>query len=202
MILRIDSPDLHDLNERLKWLPRKDDDFPFYQAHTTIAYLKRGAGKKYKNLVTGLEGVSLEFNVLKFSDLDGGKTDIKLEKSFKDHLIQKSLDSIQESSKVRLVVNPNKLRNLLLRLKKARTGEKLFPFKFNNSIEWVKAVPEGLVAKGKQADKGDDILVKSGLIAKVVAVGRDGVLTKDGSGNKYKVLHKDIQVIVRKNKSF
>lgn len=42
----IDSPDLNKLNEKFKSLPYTSD-FPDYKAHCTIAYLKKGMGKKY-----------------------------------------------------------------------------------------------------------------------------------------------------------
>jgi len=81
LVFRIDSPDLNLLNEKLKQLPH-EDTYPFYQPHSTIAYLKRGLGKKYVNLVTGLEGEEIEFDTIKFSDKDYKKVSIDLEKAF------------------------------------------------------------------------------------------------------------------------
>jgi len=80
LILRADSPDLALLNEELKQLPN-ESTHPVYQPHITIAYLKRGKGEKYRNLTTGLEGEPLEFDVVKFSNLEGKKTNINLEKA-------------------------------------------------------------------------------------------------------------------------
>jgi len=68
------------MNEKLKRLPH-GDTYPFYQPHITIAYLKRGSGKKYKDLVTGLEGETMKFDVLKFSNKNRNKTNIDLEKA-------------------------------------------------------------------------------------------------------------------------
>jgi tRNA nucleotidyltransferase (CCA-adding enzyme) len=80
LVLRVDSPELARLNEKLKQLPH-EDTFPFYQPHSTIAYLKRDCGHKYENLVTGLEGEMVEFDTVKFSDVEHNKKNIDLEKA-------------------------------------------------------------------------------------------------------------------------
>jgi hypothetical protein len=78
--LRVDSPDLNVLNEKLGELPHTDTH-PVYQPHITLCYLKRGMGEKYRNLVTGLEGTNLSFTKVVFSPTKGNKVSIDLEKS-------------------------------------------------------------------------------------------------------------------------
>jgi len=80
LVLLIDSPELHELNSKLGRLPNQSD-FPFYKPHITLCYLKKGAGVKYNNLITGLEGLSLKFDKVVFSPSKGIDTDIDLEKS-------------------------------------------------------------------------------------------------------------------------
>ncbi|HWB60936.1 MAG TPA: sigma-70 family RNA polymerase sigma factor, partial [Chthoniobacteraceae bacterium] len=41
------SPGLHKLNERLGELPHHESDYPTYQPHVTIAYLRKGEADKY-----------------------------------------------------------------------------------------------------------------------------------------------------------
>lgn len=76
----VDSPDLHRLNAELKKLPHSSD-FPDYQPHITVAYLKKGTGQKYAGAVPGITGRELTFDTLKFSDKDRNKTDISLGES-------------------------------------------------------------------------------------------------------------------------
>ena len=79
LVHRIDSPELSQLNLLLKQLPFSSD-FSFYSPHITICYLKRGAGQKYINSASGLEGLPIEFNNIIFSSKGGKKTSIELKK--------------------------------------------------------------------------------------------------------------------------
>jgi 2'-5' RNA ligase len=47
---------LHEINDRLKKFPHTNN-YPEYHPHCTIAYLKKGRGKKYVKM---LEGTSIE----------------------------------------------------------------------------------------------------------------------------------------------
>jgi len=80
LVLSANSPDIEELNDKLGELPNTTD-FEFYHPHITVAYLKRGRGDKYQNIVTGLEGKALKFNVLEFSDKEQKKTEIGIEKA-------------------------------------------------------------------------------------------------------------------------
>jgi len=80
LVLSANSPDIEELNDKLGKLPNTTD-FEFYHPHITVAYLKRGRGDKYQNIVTGLEGKALKFNVLEFSDKEQKKTEIDIEKA-------------------------------------------------------------------------------------------------------------------------
>ncbi len=66
-VLKVDvkSPQLHKLNGELSKLPN-ENSFPDYQPHMTIAYLKKGEGKKYVG-DTRFQGQKLTFNSVTFS---------------------------------------------------------------------------------------------------------------------------------------
>jgi len=82
LVLRANSPALEELNDKLGGLPNTET-FKFYQPHITIAYLKRDAGDKYRNMVTGLEGKWLTFDTLEFSDRKHHLTEIEKARSHK-----------------------------------------------------------------------------------------------------------------------
>ena len=48
----VDSPELHKVNAELSKFPHTTN-FPDYHPHSTIAYLKKGAGQKYVDLLNG-----------------------------------------------------------------------------------------------------------------------------------------------------
>lgn len=62
---------LHKINERLKELPHTST-FPEYHPHCTIAYLKPGRGKKYVDMLKGVE-FTINPNKLVYSKPDGTK---------------------------------------------------------------------------------------------------------------------------------
>jgi 2'-5' RNA ligase len=59
----VESSEMNKLNKALKELPNTND-FPDYNAHCTIAYLKKGIGKKYVEKIKGLIN-DLEFEPTK-----------------------------------------------------------------------------------------------------------------------------------------
>ncbi len=76
--LDIDSPDLHDLNARLRKLDHTNK-FPDYEPHMTLAYVRKGEGAKYVGKeVPGLTGKEVTFNRVMFSGKDQSRTDIPL----------------------------------------------------------------------------------------------------------------------------
>lgn len=58
--VEVRSPDLRRLRKKIEAATEFESDFPGYQPHATVAYLKHGAGKKYTGDRT-LLGVNLEF---------------------------------------------------------------------------------------------------------------------------------------------
>lgn len=85
-VLKIDveSPELRALNAKLSKLPN-ENSFPDYKPHMTIAYLKKGEGKKYVGDDT-FEGKKITFDTMTFSppsELRGdmGKPELPLSKT-------------------------------------------------------------------------------------------------------------------------
>jgi len=74
------------LFEELSKLPNSNQ-FPKYEPHITIAYVKKGLGKKYKGLDI-FEGKSYKFNNLVFSPSEGEDTIIYLTKNHKGDRIK------------------------------------------------------------------------------------------------------------------
>jgi N12 class adenine-specific DNA methylase/2'-5' RNA ligase len=70
----VDSPDLHKLNKALSSLPN-ENEHPDYHPHLTIAYLKKGTGKKYVG-DPRFEGKEITIGELTHSDADHRKTPI------------------------------------------------------------------------------------------------------------------------------
>ena len=66
-VLKFDvvSPELHDLNEEVKTAFKHTSTFPNYKPHITIAYLKKGTGKKYIKELN--KPLVLKSNKFKFS---------------------------------------------------------------------------------------------------------------------------------------
>lgn len=78
-VLKFDvtSTDLRKLNSKIARSTKCTDTHPEYKPHITIAYLKSGHGKKYRNDDT-LSGVELTLNTMVFSSKNGKKTEISL----------------------------------------------------------------------------------------------------------------------------
>lgn len=72
----VDSPDLHALNAKLAKLPN-GDTHPTYTPHVTLAYVKPGAGAKYKGSKK-LAGQTVTIDSLTFSGKDGKQVQIPL----------------------------------------------------------------------------------------------------------------------------
>ncbi len=69
---------LHKCNTALRELPYQND-YPDYHPHMTIAYLKKGTGKKYCNLLENKEYSLLPAYAV-YSQPDGTKTKMKIKK--------------------------------------------------------------------------------------------------------------------------
>jgi len=77
--LGVESKGLHDLNKKMSEAHENTNEFPEYQPHVTIAYLKNGMGDKYKGkMVLGASAMKHTFDKLTFSPRNGEKTDHKL----------------------------------------------------------------------------------------------------------------------------
>ena len=78
-VIKVDikGKDLHDLNKYISDNLKCTDTYPDYNPHMTIAYVKKGAGKKYiKN--SDFENKKIVFNEIEFSNKNGNKEKIIL----------------------------------------------------------------------------------------------------------------------------
>lgn len=75
--LSVESEDLKKLNRLLRKECKYTSDFPKYIPHCTIAYVKKGRGKKYAGNKK-FAGTSVTVRELEFSSKNGKKTKIKL----------------------------------------------------------------------------------------------------------------------------
>jgi 2'-5' RNA ligase len=78
-VIKVDvkGKDLHDLNKYIKDNLKYTDTYPDYNPHMTIAYVKKGTGKKYIN-GSEFKNKKIIFNELEFSCKDGSKEKITL----------------------------------------------------------------------------------------------------------------------------
>jgi len=74
----IESSELHALNKKIADNLKVTDTYPDYKPHATIAYVKKGEGKKYIG-DKSFEGKEVVFKSLTFSGKDGKLTEIPLE---------------------------------------------------------------------------------------------------------------------------
>lgn len=68
----IDCKDLNEMNKKLKELPYTSK-FPTYEAHSTIAFVKAGKGKPYKQTLGEDDKIILKPNKIVYSKPDGTK---------------------------------------------------------------------------------------------------------------------------------
>ena len=80
LVAYIDCPEIVKLHDKLKLNIDNDYNYESYQPHITIAYLKKGTGKKYFMKKNPLEGYEAVVSELTFSHRDGKKTKLKLER--------------------------------------------------------------------------------------------------------------------------
>ena len=74
--IEVNSPGLHKLHRLLQALPH-EDSHPKYNPHVTIAYVKKGKGKRI--IGNGMfDGELIETNKIMFNSKNGEKTEIKL----------------------------------------------------------------------------------------------------------------------------
>jgi len=78
VVARVESRQLRELNEKIASNLEVTDTHPTYKPHITLAYVNKGAGKKYKDLETGLEGQTVVLNEVEFSPKSGDVTSIPL----------------------------------------------------------------------------------------------------------------------------
>lgn len=112
----------------------------------------------------------------------------------KEEIIEKAFNKIVKSAPPKLVVNRRELLHFIRKLKKAK--EKLVPRREDEKIVWAKRTEKGYIMKNVKFEKGDTILLKSGEIAKITAVGKDGLTARDDKGNKYEVFYKNAKKFV------
>jgi len=70
IVVRVESPDLVTLNERLRAELPYTNGYPDYQPHATIAYVQPGVGERYAGMKT-FEGLGFETSSLVFSPKEG-----------------------------------------------------------------------------------------------------------------------------------
>ena len=80
LVIKIFSPDLRRINARFKRLLPHTETYPQYQPHATVAYVRKGRGKKYVGR-GDLEGRTQTFNEVRFSSRSGRRTMISLQTS-------------------------------------------------------------------------------------------------------------------------
>ncbi len=76
-VLKIDvyGADLFNLNRLISESVANTETWPTYKPHLTLAYLKKGKGKKYAN-DDNFDGIKITFDSLTFSPADGDKVNI------------------------------------------------------------------------------------------------------------------------------
>ena len=81
VILKITSSNMTELHNKLDKLSNSDE-YPEYNPHMTIAYVKKGMGQKYKNMDIGdLERAPMVFGDVVFSSKDDSKVEMELDES-------------------------------------------------------------------------------------------------------------------------
>jgi hypothetical protein len=113
----------------------------------------------------------------------------------KADIIEKAFNSIRKGTP-RFMVDRVKMPHFLSSLRKAKT--KSVPIRVNGGIEWGKRVAKGYVLKNIKFSKGDKVLLKSGDIATITAIGKDGCTSRDLAGNKHQIFRKDIRILKEK----
>lgn len=73
----VDAPDLHRLNAKLSAALKVTDTHPDYKPHVTLAYVKKGEGRKFAG-DDSLEGKRLVFDAVTFSSSNGERAEVKL----------------------------------------------------------------------------------------------------------------------------
>jgi hypothetical protein len=106
----VHSPELHALNGKLRGLEHKSD-FPDYQPHATIAYLKKGAGAKYVGAKT-FEGREITVGELTHSSANREKTKVHLGDgpSPRARAAQAALDSFKTREENGIELTPEQQR--------------------------------------------------------------------------------------------
>ena len=94
------------------------------------------------------------------------------------------------------VLDLNKFKSRLSELRKSRLIGKKIPVRTVRGVEFYKSVREGVVVKGQgqKAKIGDKVLIK-GILARVTAVGKDGITARDAQNDKYQAFFKDVELI-------
>ncbi|KKN51241.1 hypothetical protein LCGC14_0624710 [marine sediment metagenome] len=75
--ISVESEDLAKFQKILWDEVEHESDYPEYEPHVTIAYVKPGSGSLYSG-ATDFEGTKITFDTVVFSPSDGEKTDIPL----------------------------------------------------------------------------------------------------------------------------
>lgn len=112
-VLKVDviSDDLHKLNELVCSICPHIDTYPEYKPHITVAYIKKGKGDKYVGN-HDLEDHEMEFDVVKLSNQDGDKTDLKLGGDVDDSITEATPKSAEERVHRRTrLKKPDKVRD-------------------------------------------------------------------------------------------
>lgn len=98
----------------------------------------------------------------------------------RQEIVEKSFNALKKTIGVRLVLDRTKALQVINRLRKSKV------INYAPRRDLVKSIDAGF-------ERGDTILLKSGAIAHVSAIGRDGLTCRDAFGNKYQVWYRDAQ---------
>lgn len=78
VVLRVESPRLRELNAKIAATVPNVETQPEYKPHITLGYVKKGAGAKYVDSITGLEGKTIQLDEIDFANRSGEKVPLGL----------------------------------------------------------------------------------------------------------------------------
>jgi hypothetical protein len=109
-------------------------------------------------------------------------------------VLEKAFNSIIKFTP-KFTVDRVRMHHFLSNLRKSRT--KSVPVRVDGEVVWGKREAGGYVVKNVRFEKGDEILLKSGDIGHVTALGKDGVTARDAKGGKHQIFYKDARKFVK-----
>ncbi len=117
----------------------------------------------------------------------------------REGLVKKSeTPKVKKEVRTEYMVDMKKSRKNLVNLRKSKSKGKLIPQNINGKIRWTKSIGDDLwiTVRTRKADIGDNVLVK-GQIARVTAVGEDGITARSVTDQKFQILHEDVKLLAK-----